>query len=98
MNKEYDMQKYAPIFVDKDKATIVYNEILQLDPSNNDIEINMTGIESVTTLCAKIIFGNLAKSMGLSTFYKRIKFKGLTEEVELVINMGIDNAINSNNI
>ena len=40
MNKEYDMQKYAPLFVDKDKATIVYNEILQLDPSNNDIEIN----------------------------------------------------------
>ena len=64
-----------------------------MDPNDNEIEVDMTGIESMTTLCAKIIFGGLAKEMGLSNFYKMIRIKGLSEELELVLDMGIESAI-----
>ena len=91
--KQYDLTSFAPLFVDKEKAQKAYDDIMELDPTNNEIEVDMTGIESMTTLCGKIIFGRIAKEIGLSLFYKMIKFKGLTEEVELIINMGIHSAV-----
>ena len=91
--KTYSMTTYAPLFVDKEVARRIHEQILALDPENNEVEIDMTGIESMTTLCAKIIFGALAKSMGLSKFYKQIKFRGLSDEVELILDMGIESAI-----
>ena len=91
--KTYSMTSYAPLFVDKEEAQRIHAQILALDPENNEVEIDMTGIESMTTLCAKIIFGALAKSMGLSNFYKKIRFRGLSDEVELVLDMGIESAI-----
>lgn len=93
--KTYSMVIYAPLFVDKDKAHKVFNEICLLNPSDEEIVIDMTGIESMTTICARIIFGELAKKIGLQTFYKQFKFRGLSNEVELVIDMGIASALES---
>lgn len=92
MNK-YSLTEYAPLFVDKEKARTVFEEIMSHDPKNYPIEIDVTGIESMTTVCAKIIFGSIVREIGESTFYSNISFKGLTDELELIINMGIESAV-----
>ncbi len=92
--KNVDLTKYAPLVTDKTIAEQIYNQIMSLDPLNNVVEIDMTGIVSMTTVCAKIMFGNMVKAININVFYKNVIFKGLTDELELVINMGIASAIN----
>ena len=93
MEKRYDMTQFAPLFVDKLKAQNVYDEIQGLDPTNNSIIVDMSGIISMTTICAKIIFGRLCKHLGPEKYHSNIKFEGKTEGIDLVIRMGIASAL-----
>lgn len=93
MEITYDMTQFAPLFVDKQKAQVVYEEIRGLDPTDNTITVDMTGIISMTTICAKIIFGRLCKYLGPEKYHNSIKFVGKSEGIDLVIRMGIASAL-----
>lgn len=93
MEKRYDMTQFAPLFVDKQKAQVVYEEIQGLDPTNNTIIMDMSGIISMTTICAKIIFGRLCKHLGPEKYHSNIKFVGKSEGLDIVIRMGIASAL-----
>ncbi len=87
------MTRFAPLFVDRHKAQEVYDEINTLDPRNNTIIVDVSGIISMTTICAKIIFGRLCKHLGAEIYHNNIKFVGKTEGIDLVIRMGIASAL-----
>ena len=87
------MKRYAPLFVSKETAYQIFDEILKLDPINNTIIVDLTGIVSMTTICAKIIFGRLCKRLGSTVFHENISFIGKTEGVDLIIRMGIASAL-----
>ena len=89
MGNTYDMKEFAPLFVNKEKANQIYDEIMALDPANNVITVDLTGIVSMTTICAKLIFGKLCKTLGSATYHSNILFLGKTDGVDLVIKMGI---------
>ena len=93
MDKNYDMKEFAPLFVDKDKATRIFSEIMALDPKNNMITVDLTGIISMTTICAKLIFGRLYKILGADVYHRNVHFIGKSEGVDLVIKMGIASAL-----
>lgn len=93
MEKFYDMKQYAPLFVDRQRAQIVYDEILAMEPDMNVIVVDMTGIVSMTTICAKFIFGRLYKKLGSEVYHKNIRFIGKAEGIDLVIRMGIASAL-----
>ena len=90
--KTIDLSKYAPIISDKAVGEEIRNEIMQADPRTKVVEINMAGIISMTTYCAKQIFGNLYNQLGPANFERNIKFKATTEDVLLIVKMGIRNA------
>lgn len=93
MDKNYDMKEFAPLFVDKERANQIYDEIMALDPNNNMITVDLTGIISMTTICAKLIFGRLYKRLGSDTYHNSIHFIGKSDGVDLVIKMGISSAL-----
>ena len=93
MDMNYDMKNYAPLFVDRQRAQSIFDEILGMDPINNCISIDMTGIVSMTTICAKIIFGRLYKKLGPEVYHRNISFVGKSEGIDLVIRMGIASAL-----
>ena len=66
--KSISLQQYSPIISDKEKGNVIYNDIFELDPQNEQVEIDMTGIMSMTTFCAKQIFGQLYKKLGSCLF------------------------------
>ena len=72
---------------------MIYKDILELDPNNNIVEINLSGIVSMTTICAKLIFGRLCKNLGSHIYHRNIKFVGKSEGIDLVIAMGIASAL-----
>ena len=87
------MKEYAPLFVNKERAFKIYEEIMLLDPEHNTITVDLTGIVSMTTICAKIIFGRLCKKLGSKVYHANIHFIGKTDGVDLVIKMGIASAL-----
>lgn len=91
--KQISLQKYSPIISDKDKGEIIYNDIYGLNPQEEKVEIDMTGIMSMTTYCAKQIFGKLYKVLGSSCFENNIILKNVSPDVLLIIKMGIRNAV-----
>ena len=93
MEKYYDMKEYAPLFVNKDKANQIYEEIMAMDPENSVITLDLTGIESMTTICAKLIFGRLCKKLGSEVYHNNIVIIGKSNGVDLVIKMGIASAL-----
>lgn len=91
--KRISLQQYSPIISDKEKGNVIYNDIFELDPQNEQVEIDMTGIMSMTTFCAKQIFGQLYKMLGSCLFEKNIILKNVSSDVLLIIKMGIKNAV-----
>lgn len=93
MEQFYDMKQYAPLFVDRQRAQNVYEEILALNPGDNKIVVDLSGVVSMTTICAKFIFGRLYKKLGSELYHKNISFIGKSEGIDLVIRMGIASAL-----
>lgn len=91
--KQISLEQYSPIISDKEKGEIIYNDIYRLNPLKEEVEIDMTGIMSMTTFCAKQIFGQLYKNLGSSLFEKNIILKNVSPDVLLIIKMGIRNAV-----
>lgn len=94
--KFISLQQYSPIISDKEKGNVIYNTIYEMNPQSEQIEIDMTGIMSMTTFCAKQIFGQLYKMLGSSLFEKNIILKNVSSDVLLIIKMGIKNAVMGN--
>ena len=94
--KSISLQQYSPIISDKEKGNVIYNDIFELDPQNEQVEIDMTRIMSMTTFCAKQIFGQLYKKLGSCLFEKNIILKNVSSDVLLIIKMGIKNAVMGN--
>ena len=94
--KSISLQKYSPIISDKEKGNIIINDIFELNPQDEQLEIDMTGILSMTTVCAKQIVGKLYKKSGSSLFEKNIILKNVSSDVLLIIKMGIKNAVMGN--
>ncbi len=88
-----NLSNYGPVIIKKEIGEEILNSILEKKPRENPIEIDMSNIEAMTTLCAKLIFGHLYTSLGADLFNRNIRVVNKTKEIEMVINMGIQSAI-----
>lgn len=88
-----DLSVYAPIISDKNVGEEIYKKIQEASPQMSSIEICMNGIVSMTTFCAKQIFGRLYNQLGSKLFNQNVKFNGASEDLMLIIKMGIRNAM-----
>lgn len=87
------LDTYGPIISDIEVGDEIYNKIISNNPETNQITIDMAGIISMTTYCSKQIFGRLFEKIGMRTFNRNIYFKNTTDDVDFLIQMGI-NSVN----
>ncbi|KOY86046.1 hypothetical protein AD998_07710 [bacterium 336/3] len=66
------------------------NESISTD---NEVIIDMDGIKSMATFCAKQIFGRLYIELGAEKFYTKISIKNATDDIKTIIQIGIENAL-----
>ncbi len=91
--KKINLSQYGPIISDKAIGQQILSEIKSHLPNNEKIEIDLSGIKSMATFCAKQIFGNLYIEMGSNVFFDKIIFINTSDDVKLIIKIGIQNAI-----
>lgn len=53
------------------------------------VDIDFTGIATITTYCAKSIFGRLYRKLGGDDFYKQIVISGANQDIKIIIKEGL---------
>lgn len=91
--KILSLKQYTPAITSPSKADELYNLIKDNNPIKNVIIIDLDGIETMTTQCAKIIFGQLYIELGADVFYQNIELKNCSEGLQIVIEFGIEHAL-----
>lgn len=69
-----------------------YQKIISLNPKENEIVVDLKNVVTMTTKCARIIFGDIYIALGPELFYKNIVLENCSEGLQLVIEFGIEHA------
>lgn len=94
----YSFESYAPSLSDKKTALSIYDKLNGLNLRENSVEIDLSKMVAMTTLCARIIFGRLYLDLGSEIFSRNVKIKGASETLSIVINWGIESAIENKDL
>ncbi len=87
------LEKFGPIISDKRVGEDIYNQIIEILKSKNEVIVDLDGIISMATFCAKQIFGKLYIELGSEKFFSDVKIKNANNDIKMIINMGINNAL-----
>ena len=85
-----DLSEYGPIISDRETGDVIYKMIIDKNPKENKIEINLASIVSMATYSAKQIFGKLYIELGSD---KNIILKKVSDDVLFLIKLGIKYAL-----
>ena len=89
-----DFAKHGPIISEKETGEEIYNEIKKsISVDNSKIEIDMSKTKTMATYCAKQIFGRLYLELGAEAFFDKMILTNASNEMKLIIKMGIQNAL-----
>lgn len=70
-----------------------FQRIIEMNPRENEVLIDLGSVVTMTTKCARIIFGDIYIALGPELFYKNIVLENCSEGLQLVIEFGIEHAI-----
>lgn len=93
MKEHISLQNYAPIISNRRVGEEIYQLIMSKNPHRNEVEVDLDKIKSMATYCARQIFGQLYLDLGPERFSKNIIILNATEDVQLIIKLGIKYAI-----
>ena len=77
------------MLTDKSKGEEIFEQIKRLNPMEEVVEIDLEGIVSMATFCARQIFGRLYVELGPEKFGRNVILKNMNEDVEYIIKWGI---------
>lgn len=87
------LQDFAPIISDRQAGEKIYQLIKDFRPESAVVNVDMKDIKSMATFCAKQIFGRLYLELTPSVFYDNIRIINATDDIKLIIKLGIQSAI-----
>jgi len=91
--KEIKLSSYGPIVSSKTVGDEIYKLINLTLTKEEKIIVNLEGIKSMATFCAKQIFGKLYINLGSQNFFDRITLKGADNDLKTIIQIGIQHAL-----
>ncbi|MBC5773062.1 STAS-like domain-containing protein [Pontibacter sp. KCTC 32443] len=91
--KTVKLDRYRPIISDRETGDEIYSIIKHELIKNKEVSVDLDGIKSMATFCAKQIFGKLYIDLGSSDFFHRVMLKNATNDVKTIIKIGIQNAL-----
>lgn len=90
---KYNMSEHGVAISDKKDGEKIFNEINKLLKENDILIIDFTGLVTMATFCAKQVFGVLYIDLGSKEFYRRLQLKNVNENLRLVLQLGIQSAL-----
>jgi len=87
------LNKYAPLITRRELGDEIYSLIKEELNVSDEVEILMTDVVSMTTFCAKQIFGRLYVELGREEYRRRVHLINSSDDVNFIIRIGITNAV-----
>lgn len=94
MNKVISLAGFAPSIGSEEKASEILHCIQEV-LKNEDVVLDFENVQTMGTNCAKLIFGNLYKSLGAEKFYERVNIINTTPNIRRTIRLGIEFSLES---
>ena len=69
------------------QARTVLSGIYNMEPSDNEVDVDFDGIDSIFCQCINAIFGELVRQIGVEKFKKNLIFKNLSDVFKSLILM-----------
>lgn len=91
--KTISLNPYGPIIGSKTIGDEIYQLIKKELSKNEVVVIEIDGIKSMATFCAKQIFGKLYIELGSQAFFEKINIKGADDDMKTIIQIGIQHAL-----
>lgn len=91
--KNLSLKKYGPILSSRSVGEEIFHFINEELESNGKITIDLEGIKSMATFCAKQIFGKLYLELGSEKFFDTVVIKNADQDLKTIIQIGIESAI-----
>lgn len=88
-----DLSKYGPIISDKQTGEEIFDLINGHLSNDQKVSIKLDGIRSMATFCAKQIFGRIYLTYGSEAFFDKIQLKGASDDLKMIIKIGIQSAL-----
>jgi len=89
---------YGFIISDKETGDRIYNDVKKILDQDNECIVDFSQIKSMATFNAKQIFGKLYLELGSESFFKRVLLKNASEDLKLIIRLGIQSALEDKGI
>ena len=84
---------YSNTITDPSIAETILRDIRDALGKQDSISVVFTGVDIMTTSCAKQIFGQLYLELGPEVFYQRMQLKDVDEDLRIIIKNAIQSAI-----
>lgn len=91
--KIISLDKYGPVVSSKSIGDEIYNLIKEELVNHASVSVELGGVKSMATFCAKQIFGKLYLEMGSESFFERIALKNADKDLKTIIQIGIQHAL-----
>lgn len=91
-----NLDKYGPIISTKELGDKILETARNKLKSNDKIQLDLKGIRSMATFCAKQIFGKLYIELGAENFFERVEIQNASDDLKSIIKIGIQSAIQEN--
>lgn len=91
-----NLTKYGPIISDKSIGDEIYTLIKTNLSKHNLLKLDLASIKSMATFNAKQIFGRLYLELGSTAFFEKLVLSNASEDLKIIIQIGIQNALEDN--
>ena len=92
----FELKKFGPIISDKAVGEEIFEKVNSFLMSNGKVIIDFNGVRSMATYNAKQVFGRLYLKLGSEVFFEKIEIKNASDDIKIIIKMGIQHAIFDN--
>jgi hypothetical protein len=87
------LKEFGSVITDKEIGDEILNRIKVALTQSKPVNIDLTGVITMATYCAKQIFGTLYLELGAENFFKDINISNASIDMKTLIQLGIVNAI-----
>lgn len=83
------IKDYATIISEESLGQKIYTILQGIVDEGESLTVDMEGVKTMATFCAKQIFGQLCKKMGENAFYEKVTIVSASEQMKTSIRLGI---------
>lgn len=84
--------KISTTITSPERGESLYKRI-KADLALGVVDVDFSGVLTMTTYCAKQVFGSLYRELGSSKFYSSARFANVSEDLKIIIQAGIESAL-----